>query len=126
MKSSIKGVAPEWYTLSSEEGEDNPVQFYIQPLNGEGWFDVMMESYDPETGEIGPKGIKKAFQVGVKGWRNIEDGNNPDELLRFSRPAMASLHAGWIMEVGKHVLTISRMSQDASKNSDSSSSSPDT
>ena len=119
MRSSIKGIAPEWYTLSDDDGEAEPVQFYLKPLDGMAWTAVLMESYNTETGEVGPNGIAKAFTMGVKNWRNIEDGNKPGEQLKFSRQAMASMHPGWIMEVGQRVLEISKFDEDSAKNSDS-------
>jgi hypothetical protein len=126
MRSSIKGVTPEWYTLEVEQGVADPVMFYIQPLGGMDWTAVLMESFNPATSSIGGAGIIKAFQLGVKNWRNIEDANKPGEQLRFSRKAMDALHPGWIMEVGKHILQISQMEEDQIKNSDSLLSSPKT
>jgi hypothetical protein len=119
VRSSIKGIAPEWYTLSADEGETEPVQFYLKPIDGMAWTAVLMESYNAETGEIGANGISKAFTLGVKGWRNIEDGNKPGEPLKFSRQAMTSMHPGWIMEVGQRVLEISKIDEATAKNSDS-------
>ena len=126
MKSSIKGVSPEWYTLDSESGETEPAQFYLKPLDGMSWTSVLMGSYNPETGEVDGSGIIKAFRLGVKNWRNIEDGDNPGQPLKFSSQAMASLHPAWIMEVGQRVMAISRLTQADEKNSDSPSSSPAT
>lgn len=125
MKTSIKGLSPEWHTLSSEEGESDPVQFYLQPLDGMQWTAVLMEAFDPESGEIGPSGIIKAFKLGCKGWKNIEDGNHPGQELKFSSRVMGSLQPGWIMEVGQRVLEISNIGQATAKNSDSPSSSPE-
>lgn len=124
MRTSVKGIAAEWYTLSGEEGEIEPVQFYIKPLDGMAWTSVLMESYSPETGEIGGEGLNKAFMLGVKGWRGIEDADNPGKPLRFSRQAMLSMRPAWILEVGQHILAISEISSEQAKNSDSPSSSP--
>ena len=121
MRSSIKGVAPAWYTLKVEEEKDEPVRFYIQPLDSWGWFDVMQGAYDPVTSEIDGSGIKTAFKLGVKRWENIEDADNPGEPLAFSRAAMARLPVGWIMEVGEHVLQISKVIGEESKISASQS-----
>lgn len=125
MKTSIKGLSPEWYTLTGEKGEDDPVQFYLQPLDGMQWTSVLMDSYDPETGEIGPTGIVRAFKLGCKGWRNIEDSAHPGQQLKFSQRVMGSLHPAWIMEVGQRVLEISNIDPATAKNSDSPSSSPE-
>lgn len=126
MRSSIKGVSPEWYTLESEVGADDPVQFYLQPLNGVAWTHVLMGSYNAETEEVDGSGITKAFRLGCKGWRNIEDGDHPGEQLPFSLKAIGSLYPAWIMEVGQEIMRISRLSEGDEKNSDSPSSSPET
>ena len=126
MRSSIKGVAPEWYTLLSEEGEDDPVQFYLKPLDGIAWTSVLMESYSTETGEVGGAGVIKAFKLGVKNWKNIEDGDNPGTELKFAAQVIGRIQPGWIMEVGNRVMEISRLAAGTAKNSDSPSLSPKT
>lgn len=128
MRSNIKGVSPEWYTLSVDEGEPDPVQFYIKPLSSFDWMDVMAMStaQADDMFAVGMAGIKLGFRLGVKAWRNIEDVDKPGEQLKFSRAAMETLPVGWLMEVGQRVLELSRVSQDREKNSDSLSSSPAT
>ena len=126
MRSSVKGVAPEWYTLTVEREQPDPVSFKIHPLDSFGWFDVLAESYDPVSGEIGGAGIKQAFKTAVRGWKNIEDADNPGEQLKYSKAAMGALPVGWIMEVGQYILAISQVSGATSKNSDSLSLSPET
>ena len=122
MRSSIKGIAPEWWPLPADEGEEDPVRFYLKPLDGLAWTSVLMESYDAETGVVGGAGVIKAFKLGVKDWENIEDGDKPGQLLKFSLPAMGKLNPGWIMDVGNRILEISRIRAEESKNSDSPSS----
>ena len=116
MRSSIKGVSPEWYTLAMDEGEDDPVQFYLKPLDGIDWAFVMMESYSTETGEIGGAGAIKAFKLGVKNWKNIEDADNQGNELRYSAQAFGKILPGWIMEVGNRVMEISRLTAGEAKN----------
>lgn len=118
MRSSLKGIAPEWYTLGIDEGEDDPVRFYLKPLDGMAWTTVLMGSYDPSTGAVDTAGIVKAFKLGVKDWENIEDADKPGKPLKFSALAMGKLQPGWIMEVGAHVMKISRIGESDSKNSD--------
>ena len=126
MRSNIPGIAPEWYTLGIDKDEADPVQFYIKPLDGFGWMHVMSKSYNPETGIIGSDGIEAAFRKAVKNWRNIEDAENPGEMLDFSAQVMGTLPVGWIMEVGNRVLSISKVKAGESKNSASPSSSQKT
>jgi len=116
MRSSIKGVSPEWYTLAIDEGEDDPVQFYLKPLDGVAWTAVLMESYSTATGEVGGAGVIKAFKLGVKNWRGIEDADNPGNELRYAAQAFGKIQPGWIMEVGNRVMEISRLTAGESKN----------
>lgn len=126
MQTSLRGVLPEWHTLSSDEGSEEPVQFEIKPLDGMKWVDVLGGSYDPDTGVIDRTGIKNAFRLGVTNWRNIEDGDNPGQPLPFSRANMAKLPPGWILEMGNRVIDVSQIRGDQAKNSDSPSLSPET
>jgi len=116
MRQSIKGVSPEWWTLPGDD-DDDPVQFYLVPLDGLAWTAVLMDSYNPDTGEIGGTGIIRAFRTGVKNWRNIEDADNPGKPLKFSKQAMPKLNPGWIFEVGHRVLEISQINAEEAKNS---------
>ena len=128
MRTNIKGVAPEWYELESERDKPDPVGFYLSPLDGFGRSDISMLSLSSRSGARNAPAlassavIKLAFQLGVKGWQNIEDADNPGEKLPFSSTAMASIHHQWILEVGARVLQISDMGAEESKNSDSPSS----
>jgi len=131
MRSSLKGVVPEWYTLQQEEGQAEPVQFYIQPLDGISSTQVTILGLAPrktvaQGAKIGFEVIKTAFELGVKGWRNIEDADNPGQPLEFSPQAIRKLHRQWIIEVGGHVLETSEIGEERAKNSDSPSSSPAT
>lgn len=132
MKSSIKGIAPEWYTIEGEEDEAEPVQFYLKPLDGFGSMEVSMLSMTSTMGGMidgvraSSEVLKTAFRLGVRDWRNIEDADNPGQPLKFSAAAMASLRPGWIMEAGARVLEISNLGAVREKNSDSPSSSPAT
>lgn len=128
MRSSIKGIAPEWYRLAGDKDEPEPAEFHLKPLNGFGRTEVSVLSLSSRSGarnaaaEAGSDVINLAFQLGVKNWRNIEDGDKPGEPLPFSRTAMDSMREEWIIEVGARVLEISDMGVKESKNSDSPSS----
>lgn len=132
MRSSIKGIIPEWYTLEGEEGKPDPVQFELKSLDGFESMEIAtlsLMAQNPgasmtDVGQISSNIVKRAFQLGVKSWRNIEDKNNPGKMLPFSMGSMASIWPHWIMEVGARVLAISEISEAAAKNSDSPSSSP--
>ena len=128
MRSSIRGINPEWYRLEGDKDEPEPVEFYLKPLNGFGRSEVSMLSLSSRSGVrnaavvASSDVINLAFQLGVKNWRNIEDGDKPGEQLQFSRTAMDSMREGWIIEVGARVLEISEVGVKESKNSDSPSS----
>lgn len=132
MKSCLKGVAPEWYTLEDDQGADEPAQFYIEPLNGFGATDISMmriaaqqaDKSPAEAAVLGSELLRRAFQLGVRNWRNIADPDQPDQPLAFSKKAMERMRAAWIIEVGARVLAVSHLSPAEEKNSDSPSSSP--
>ena len=116
MRSSIRGISPEWYELSNQEGETDPVQFLIRPLDGMEGADIVLNSYDARTGSINQGGIIAAFKLCVQDWKNISSPGAG--LLDYSEHAMLSLRTPWILEVGARILEISELSEDGSKNSD--------
>ena len=116
MRSSIKGIAPEWYELSNQEGESDPVKFLIRPLNGMEGAEILLNSYDARTGSINQGGIIAAFKLWVQDWKNISTPGHG--LLDYSEHAMLALRTSWILDVGARILEISELSEDGSKNSD--------
>lgn len=115
MKTNIKGIAPEWYTLEEDQDDPEPVQFYIRPLDGFAAMEVAMLSLSgratsrAEAARAGSEVLKTAFRLGVKDWRNIGDADNPDRPLAYSAAAMSSFPPGWIMEVGARVMELSEL-----------------
>ncbi len=131
MRSSIKGVLPEWYTLIIDKDEPEPVQFHLKPLDQFDSAGIKMQSLSARSSAsnletIGSEIVKTAFRRGVIDWRNIEDGDNPGQALEFSQAAMGKIPSDWIIEAGARVLEISALTEDESKNSDLPSPSPKT
>lgn len=126
MKTSVKGVEPEWFDLP-EPGGDGPVAgFLIKPLNGMQMAEIVGDYLKERNGQktIGAGGITQAFRWGVKGWRNIEDGEHAGEDLLFTRENMQKIPWTAIMNVGARILELSQLGDSDRKNSSSPSSSP--
>lgn len=127
MKTSVKGVEPEWYDLTDDGGDGRPAGFFIRPLNGMAMAEIVGDYLKiGRDGQqtIGARGITEAFRMGVTNWRNIEDADQPGSDLLFSRDNMGRLDWAVIMEVGAKVLELSQLREPDRKNLSSPSSSP--
>lgn len=91
----FNGLTSSWFTPSSQEGEDKPAQFLIEPPTQLEFLNLMAsgENYEHEDGSIffrtDEHGRALALKQ-IKNWKNIDDGETGDALA-FSQALLKKL-----------------------------------
>lgn len=70
------GVAPYWFTPKSQEKEERPARFKLQPLTQMTLIDCMEDSFTDNDGNtrITGRGVRIALKAGLVDWENITLG----------------------------------------------------
>ena len=102
---AYQGIAPEWYTPRDEEGQDEPAQFYLQPLTGPQLLEVQA-FFDAENTTVTGPGLVLACKFGIRNWNENITGED-DKARRFSRAGIQFLPAEIIAELGAKIVNLS-------------------
>ena len=81
---TIKAMAPEWFTPRSQAKDPKPAQFKVVGLSGHNQALVASEVEITPTGDLtfSADGILTLFRLGLLGWQNVVDADgNPVEFL---------------------------------------------
>ena len=105
----LAGLRPEKFTPKSEPS----VTFELQPLTAAERLDVLMCM---ENAKKYGTGIQLACEYSIRGWTGVT--GEDDKPLPFSAAAVARLPLQVLIEVGTHVLQISKLDDGEKKASD--------
>ena len=112
------GITPMWYVPASEEGAVDAAEFHLFPLTGPQLLEVQ-QYFDNENQTVLGPGLVMACKYGMRGWKNIVDGEGND--MVFTRVGLNRLPAENIAELGGKVIGMSVMDEEEVKNSSSQS-----
>jgi hypothetical protein len=107
------GLVPEWFTPTSQEGEDNPARFKVKPLDSKEMVEV--QAFHTAEKGIGAQGLYHAFEISIIEWENVNDGQG--KALKCTRTNVKAIPIDVIAEAGAHAISISFLSDDEIKNS---------
>lgn len=106
-----KGLARQWYTPESQEGEEQPAAFQLEPLTGPDLAEALDGLHKGE-GQRSTMGLITAAVKGIKDWRNVADPSKEDKPMPFSTFAIKYLPAEVLFDLGSKVLEISQNTED--------------
>lgn len=111
----IQGLIAQWFTPSSEEGEENPTRFKLKPLDGLAFLDVMSQGIIREDGAFipNPQGRMTLLKHGLVEWENFTD-NGKD--LKCNHTNFHRIPAVELAEICNELVVLSSFSEEAEKN----------
>ncbi len=111
---SLKGLAPEWFTPEDQENEEAPARYNLRPLKPP-QIAKLQAHFDGETGAVTALGLYEAAKSGIIGWENVNDQEgNP---MKFTRANIDEIQYGRLLELGGQILANSFLTEDDEKNS---------
>ncbi len=112
---AYKGMTPEWYTPSDQEGQDEPARFKIRGLTGPEFLDVQSH-FDIANAQVKGSGLVLACRLGLLDWENIVDDEGKS--TTFTKAGgIDRLPAEVIATTGSKIIALSVMDGDETKNS---------
>lgn len=110
---SLKGLAPEWFTPEDQENDDNPARYHLRPLKPP-QIAKLQQHFNGETGAIGALGLYEAAKAGIVDWENVNDQEG--DPMKFTRANIDELQYGRLLEIGGQVLANSFLTGEDRKN----------
>lgn len=111
---ALRGIAAEWYTPGSEEGEENPTRFKLKPLTPPQLESVMDLS---ATGNISIplKNYGEVLKMGLVDWENFNDPEM-DQPIKAGITNHHRIPSTIRIELGAEIISRSSLSGDQGKN----------
>lgn len=97
-------VSPRWFTPSSEEDEENPLQFRIKPLPGMQHLEILQK-----------QDLRAALLSGLIDWKNFFNKHGNENKFKLSK--LDALPALILSEVANEIIRISKLTGEEQKNS---------
>jgi len=111
--SPLKGLAPEWFTPSSQQDdEDSPARFKLKPLNGVQLDQALEGATYNDKGDLvdlSARGKVAALRFGLVGWENYDD--------KFKVAKFINIPWQERQEIAFEIINISVVQEDDEKNS---------
>lgn len=105
-----RGLVAEWFRPDSQKDATTPAEFMLRPLSQIELLDVQGVAASDLNGQAADLALRRA----MRDWRGVFDGETE---LRFDPGLIPSLPAGLLIELVRHVLAVSKLSEDERKNS---------
>lgn len=96
-------VSPVWFTPSSQEDEETPVEFRIKPLTSPRLLEVLQK-----------QDLNMAIMYGLVDWRNYVNKAGHDIKFRLSK--LDGIPADILSEIANEIINNSRLTEDEQKN----------
>lgn len=112
----INGLVPEWFTPTSQQGDDNPTRVKIRPLDGMQHMEVMMHVDVAGSGDlfVDAKGMGLALKFGMVEWENFTDDKGLP--IPCTPDNYGKLPSNDLAEIGRTIINRSNLTEDARKN----------
>lgn len=111
---ALRGVVAEWYTPSSEEGEEKPTRFKLKPLTPPQMESVMELSAGSGI-SIPLKNYGEVLKMGVVDWENFDDPETGMP-IKASFSNHHRIPSTIRIELGAEIISRSSLSGDQEKN----------
>lgn len=111
---ALRGVAAEWYTPSSEEGEDTPTRFKLKPLTPP-QLESVMELSAVSGISIPLKNYGEVLKLGLVEWENFDDPETGAP-VKVSFSNHHRIPSTIRIELGAEIISRSSLSGDQEKN----------
>lgn len=112
---ALTGIAAEWFTPPSQEGEDSPARFKLQPMNGEQFNMVLPDVLiTEESAKINGDGVRQILAYGLIDWEGVEGSEG--SALSCNRQNHKFLPGFVRLEIASEIFRRSIVSEDERKN----------
>lgn len=107
-------ITPVQYIPISQEKEETPAEFTLEPITGDRWFEISCEWVrDNNSVKLSFKGMQLALAHGLKGWKNVTYKGSP---LEFNLLNISKLRSDDKYDLAIKVVEISQLLERQEKN----------
>lgn len=109
MTIKAQSLAAHMFTPKSQEGDSKPARFKVRPLSSLEWYQLA-----DGAGNLRASAMT-VLENGLVGWENVENAET-GEALAFTTDNVWTLPREILDEIGEHIVSISRTTEEEAKN----------